>query len=148
MAYIFRHCNTENFLELKTAVKSWSKRTRHRILRHCSKENLSNLKWTVKGSKISNKNKLICNTSAQGKMRHCTNKKADRKTNKTLYLIHCDLSGAIQLTSINESKYPIIFLDNYSRLIVVYFLRNKSQAANATEKVLADMAPYSSVKIF
>ena len=79
-------------------------------------------------------------------MRDYTNKKADRKTNKTLYLIHCDLAGAIQLISINESKYPIIFLDNYSQLIVVYFLKNKSQAANATEKVLADMAPYSLVK--
>ena len=52
------------------------------------------------------------------------NKKANRKTNKTLYLIHSDLAGVIELTSIDESKYPITFVDHYSRLIVVYFLKN------------------------
>ena len=44
--------------------------------------------------------------------------------------------GEIEPTSINESKYPIIFVDHYSGQIVVY----------AIEKVLADMAPYGSVK--
>ena len=49
-----------------------------------------------------------------------TNKKVDRKANKRLDLIHCDLAVPIQPTSINESEYAIIFVDDFSGLIVVY----------------------------
>ena len=75
-----------------------------------------------------------------------TNKKDVRKVNKRLDLILLVLGRPIEPTSINESKYPIIFVDDYSGLIVFYFLKNKSQAADATEKVLADMTPNGLVK--
>ena len=48
-------------------------------------------------------------------------------------LIHCDLAGPIEPISINDSKYAITFVDDYSGLIVVYFLKNKSEAADATD---------------
>ena len=42
----------------------------------------------------------------------------------------------IEPTSINESKYAITYADDYSELIVVYLLKDESQAANVTERFL------------
>ena len=48
--------------------------------------------------------------------------------------------------SIDGHKYTQSFTDDYSGTILVYFLRSKSDAVQATERFLADIAPYGEVK--
>ncbi len=43
-------------------------------------------------------------------------------------------------------RYTIAFTDDYSGVVFVYFLKNKSDTVEATKKFLADSAPYGSVK--
>ena len=43
-------------------------------------------------------------------------------------------------------KYALSFTDDYSSAVFVYFLKNKSDTVQATERFLADTAPYGKVK--
>ena len=53
--------------------------------------------------------------------------KAWRAT-KSLLLVHSDICGPMQTLSLTESKYFLIFVDDFSRLIWVFFLKEKSEA--------------------
>ena len=44
-------------------------------------------------------------------------------------LIHSDVVGPMQTASPKGARYYILFKDDYSRNKVVYFLKNKSEAA-------------------
>ena len=43
-------------------------------------------------------------------------------------------------------KYTISFTDDYSGAVIIYFLKNKSDAARAFEKFIADCTPYGKIK--
>ena len=45
-----------------------------------------------------------------------------------LDLIHADLCGPMSVNSIGGSRYFLLFIDDYSRMSWVYFLKNKSEA--------------------
>lgn len=53
---------------------------------------------------------------------------------KPLRLIHSDRCGPIQTPSLEGNRYFITFLDDYSRMCWVYFLRNKSEAFHVFKK--------------
>lgn len=61
-------------------------------------------------------------------------------------MVHTDLAGPIDPLSKDGHKYALSFIDDYSSAIFIYFLRNKSDTTTATEKFLADIAPYGRVK--
>lgn len=63
-----------------------------------------------------------------------------------LELVHCDLAGPIDPIAREGFRYAIAFVDDYSGIIMIYFLRNKSDTLRATEKSLADSSPYGKVK--
>lgn len=44
-----------------------------------------------------------------------------------LDLIHSDLCGPMENTSIGGAKYFLIFINDISRKVFVYFLRSKSE---------------------
>ncbi|GJX82438.1 retrovirus-related pol polyprotein from transposon TNT 1-94 [Tanacetum coccineum] len=46
-----------------------------------------------------------------------------------LYLLHMDLCGPIRVKSINEKKYILVIIDDYSRFTWVKFLRSKDEAS-------------------
>jgi hypothetical protein len=48
-------------------------------------------------------------------------------TDMPLELLHMDLFGPIAYISINESKYCLVIVDDYSRFTWVFFLQEKSQ---------------------
>lgn len=64
----------------------------------------------------------------------------------TLELVHTDLAGPMRTVSIDGYRYVQSFTDDYSGAILVYFLKSKSDAVQATEKFLADISPYGEVK--
>src|SRR5579871_6871456 len=49
---------------------------------------------------------------------------------KILKLIHTDIYGPMKTTSIGNVKYFMLFIDDYSRMTAVYFLKNQSNALN------------------
>ena len=63
-----------------------------------------------------------------------------------LELVHTDLAGPIGPTSREGFRYAIIFTDDYSGVAFVYFLKAKSDTMEATERFLADSAPFGKVK--
>ncbi|KAF2345406.1 Reverse transcriptase RNA-dependent DNA polymerase [Trinorchestia longiramus] len=70
----------------------------------------------------------------------------DEKSKKPLELVHSDLAGPISPTSFENSMYVMFFVDDFSGLIFVYFLKSKSDSVEAFKKFLADSAPFGSVK--
>ena len=72
----------------------------------------------------------------QGKMSNDRNKTLDCKATKIVALVNNDLANAIQPLPKDGSKYVISFIDYYSGLTMLYFLKHKSDTFLATTKYL------------
>jgi transposase InsO family protein len=57
-------------------------------------------------------------------------------TERPLELLHMDLFGPIAYISIDESKYCLVIVDDYSRFTWVFFLQEKSQTQETLKKLL------------
>lgn len=57
-------------------------------------------------------------------------KVAERKTMRSLELVHTDLCGPMSITTPGGNKYFITMIDDFSHFAVVYLLKTKSEAAN------------------
>ena len=60
--------------------------------------------------------------------------------------MHNDLAGPIQPLGKEGYGYLLNFIDDYSGLMMLYFLKHKSDTLLNTKKYLADIAPYGHVK--
>ena len=49
-------------------------------------------------------------------------------------IVHCDLAGPINPVSIVNSKYVMVFVNDFSNLIWVYFLKSKYDVCAVTER--------------
>lgn len=82
----------------------------------------------------------------QGKFTQTINRTPTDKTKTPLELVNTDLAGPVN----NESNYGFKYLqsvtDVYTGAVFVYVLKAKSDVVQATEKFLADVAPYDNVK--
>ena len=125
---------------------SYSLQEWHQILGHCNVRDIINLEKVVDGMKITNKSKFDCGICIEGKMTQFRNREADMRAKSILDLVHCDLAGPIDPVAKEGFKYVLGFIDDYSGIIMVYFIKQKSDTVKATEKFLADCAPYGSVK--
>ena len=67
------------------------------------------------------------------------NKTLNCKATKILTLVHSDLAGPIQPLAKDGYKYVLNFIDDYSGLIMLYFLKHKSDTLLTTTKYLADI---------
>ena len=119
-------------------LKGW-----HAILVHCNYEDVVKLDEVVDGMKISNSNsRPDCDNCILGKMTQSKNRNPDIRSKAPLELVHTDLhAGPIALMSKEAFRYSIAFIDDYSGVVFVYFLKNKSDTVEATKKFLADSAP-------
>jgi transposase InsO family protein len=57
-------------------------------------------------------------------------------TDRPLELLHMDLFSPIAYISIDGSKYCLVIVDDYSRLIWVFFLQEKSQTQETLKRFL------------
>ena len=125
-------------------IKGW-----HAILGHCNYEDIIKLEGVVDGMKVSGKDSVKsgdCNTCILGKLPDSRNRKPDARAKAPLELVHTDPSGPIEPISRGGFRYSIAFTDDFSGAVAVYLLKNKSDAVRAAEKILADVAPYGTVK--
>ena len=118
----------------------------HQILGHCNVKDVLQLENVVDGMHITDKSSFYCKVCAEGKMTQSRNRHPDKRATSILELVHTDLAGPISPVSNEGSKYCISFVDDYSSLIFVYFLKSKSDVVSATERFLADIAPYGRIK--
>lgn len=70
--------------------------------------------------------KSICKACILGEQHKNTfDKDGAWRARRPLELVHSDLCGSMQRQSLEGSKYFLTFIDDYSRKIWVYFLKNK-----------------------
>jgi hypothetical protein len=75
-------------------------------------------------SKIKN-----CVACAKGKQSHLQFKSKDNGLSKNLLdLIHSDLMGPMETKSIGGARYILSFIDNHSKKVFVYLLKQKTEA--------------------
>ena len=119
----------------------------HKILGHCNMKDVLKLENIVDGMKVTTKpDNFSCEICIEGKMTQYISRNPDRRATQPLEFVHSDLSGPISPVALDGYKYAMCFVDDCSGAIFVYFLKNKSDATQATEKFLADVAPYGDVK--
>nr|GEV07531.1 putative ribonuclease H-like domain-containing protein [Tanacetum cinerariifolium] len=82
-------------------------------------------------------NDHLCSACAMGKSKKKSHKpKFEDSNQEKLYLLHMNLYGPIRVESVNEKKYILVIVDDYSRLTWVKFLRSKDEALDFIIKFL------------
>ena len=125
-------------------IQTW-----HEILGHCNYDDVSRLQDVVEGMQIKGKfykSKLNCEICTQGKFVQSGGREPDARARAALELVHTDLAGPIDPVAKEGFRYTLAFTDDYSGTVSVYFLKAKSDTVKATERYLADVTPYGSVK--
>ena len=122
--------------------------TWHEILGHCNYDDVQRLQSVVEGMKIKGTTNKPphCDVCTQGKFVQTRNRDPDVRATKPLELVHTDLAGPIHPESKEGYKYALSFTDDFSSAVFVYFLKNKSDTVQATERFIADTAPYAKIK--
>ena len=83
---------------------------------------------------------------AMGKLSQHRSREPDERATCPLELVHSDLAGPVDPTAKDGFRYALSFVDYYSGVNMVYFLKLKSDTTVATERFLADTAPYGSIR--
>nr|GEY77774.1 retrovirus-related Pol polyprotein from transposon TNT 1-94 [Tanacetum cinerariifolium] len=105
----------------------WHRRLSHlnfgtinRLARHDLVQDLPKLKF---------KKDHLCSACAMEKSMKKPHKPKSKDTNQEkLYLLHIDLCGPMRVASVNEKKYILVIVDDYSRFTWVKCLRSKDKA--------------------
>nr|GEY94888.1 copia protein [Tanacetum cinerariifolium] len=117
------------FLSKASKNKSW---LMHQRLSHLNFGAINHLArhGLVRGlPKIKFKNDHLCSTCAMGKSKKKAHKPKSKDTNQEkLYLLHMDLCSPIRVASVNEKKYILFIVNDYSRFTWVKCLRSKDEA--------------------
>ena len=124
-----------------TSIVEW-----HRILGHCNFGDVQKLEKVVKGMKIIDYTEIDCEVCTQGKMCQTRNQEPDQRAQAPLNFVHCDLAGPIEPAAKDGFRYALSFVDDYTGINMIYFLKKKSNTLEATEKFSADVVPYGKVK--
>nr|GEU51478.1 retrovirus-related Pol polyprotein from transposon TNT 1-94 [Tanacetum cinerariifolium] len=119
----------------KTKLWLW-----HRHLSHLNFGAINHLArhGLVRGlPKLKFKKDHLCSAYAMGKSKKKPNKPKSEDTNQEKnYLLHMDLCGPMRVAGVNEKKYILVIVDDYSRFTWVKCLRSKDEAANFIIKFL------------
>nr|GFA38168.1 retrovirus-related Pol polyprotein from transposon TNT 1-94 [Tanacetum cinerariifolium] len=71
----------------------------------------------------------LCPSCEQGKSKRASHPpKPVLNSRQRLHLLHMDLCGPMRISSINEKRYVLVIVDDYSRYTWVHFLRSKDEA--------------------
>ena len=115
---------------------------------HCNLSDVKKLEGVAQGMNISDKSDFHCETCILAKQTNIPNPDADIRAIKPFELVHTDLAGPVDPVAKDGFRYAMIFVDDFSGCSYTYFLKNKSDALQATEKFLADTNPFGNVKTF
>jgi transposase InsO family protein len=83
----------------------------------------------------------ICEDCAETKsVRASFPKSTNRTTTRKLELVHSDVWGQIDPTSLGGAKYAVIFVDDYTRIKRLYFMARKSEVPEMFQQYIAEVA--------
>ncbi|KAJ8715602.1 hypothetical protein PYW07_010084 [Mythimna separata] len=99
----------------------------HQRMGHLNFTDLQKITESAKGVELLKKGNQICTTCLEGKMSRQPFKNTGTRASKLLQLIHSDLCGPMETSSIGGARYYVTFIDDYSRKVSVYFMKNKSE---------------------
>ncbi|MCO5579080.1 hypothetical protein L7F22_032932 [Adiantum nelumboides] len=81
----------------------------------------------VKGMTLSLSNIDLCEACIFGKMTCTKFPRSRTKTSKVLELVHSDVFRTLPVPSLTGHKYVVLFLDDYSKYAIIYFMKHKSE---------------------
>ncbi|KAL0440974.1 UNVERIFIED_CONTAM: Retrovirus-related Pol polyprotein from transposon RE1 [Sesamum radiatum] len=90
-----------------------------------------------------NDDRLTTNPSYRGSLRSLSTRKTTQeaipfrnlwRAKAVLELIHTDVCGPMRTPSHEQNRYFILFIDDYSRMTWVYFMREKSEVFKVFKK--------------
>ena len=70
----------------------------------------------------------MCKNCQIGKMGKTSFKSKNYQSEDKLEIVHTDLCGPIRIESYTREKFFILFVDDYSRMMTVMYLKEKSEA--------------------
>lgn len=107
----------------------------HRRLGHLNDNALSKMRnGTVDGIEIQGKidNKFNCITCCEGKQAKQPFNISETRAKSHLDIIHTDIWGKSRENSIGGARYFLSFVDDFSRMVFVYFLKKKARHLNVS----------------
>nr|GFA57881.1 retrovirus-related Pol polyprotein from transposon TNT 1-94 [Tanacetum cinerariifolium] len=120
--------------------KSW---LWHRRLNHLNFGTINDLAWKdlVRGlPRLKFEKDHLCSACQLGKSKKHTHKPKAENTNlKVLNTLHMDLCGPMRVQTINEKKYILVIVDDYSRFTWVKFLRSKDETPEVVIKFITQI---------
>jgi hypothetical protein len=75
-----------------------------------------------------------CEVCAEAKMPKNSFKSSTRRATRILELVHSDISGPVRTPTPEGYRYVINFVYDASRFVVMYLIRNKSEALKKLKK--------------
>ncbi|KAL4271407.1 hypothetical protein GQ457_13G027700 [Hibiscus cannabinus] len=122
----------------------------HRRLGHFNYSSLKYMssKGLVKDMPVVCENTTVCEVCQKGKQTKLSFpvNQAWRASEK-LQLVHTDLCGPMRISSLNGSRYFLIFIDDFSRWCWVFFLKQKSEVFDVFQRFKANYENQSGKKI-
>lgn len=98
----------------------------HLRMSHLNVSDVNKLPNAAEGVTIETKSDNIrCTHCAEGKQTRLPFNKVGSRATQPLELIHSDLCGPMEHLSVSGMKYFITFVDDYTRMFHVYFLKDK-----------------------
>ncbi|GKA82105.1 retrovirus-related pol polyprotein from transposon TNT 1-94 [Tanacetum coccineum] len=117
------------FMARATSTKSW---LWHQSLSHLNFDTINDLTKNdlVTGlPKFKYYKEHLCPSCEQRKSKKASHPpKPVPNSKQMLHLLHMDLCGLMRVKSINEKRYVLVIVDDYSRYTWVHFLRSKDEA--------------------
>lgn len=144
MYYLQTECDVGDVCHVSYDIQTW-----HEVMGHCNYDDILKLQNVTEGMHIKGakrKPDKECVVCIEGKFTQMRNRDPTDKVKTPLELVNTDLAGPVSNPSIDGYKYMQSFTDVYTGTVSTYFLKAKSDTIQATEKYLADVAPYGTVK--
>ena len=123
--------------------------TWHRTLGHMNYDDILRLQSVTDGMIVTQKNRERTGTTCAENKLTKTPKSLDEapsRATKLLQRVHTDICGPVEPSLREGYRYVINFVDEYSSILFVYFLRSEDEVSQALKTFLADVAPYERPK--
>lgn len=126
----------------------------HRRLGHINSSDMSKMKnGAVDGLSFPENfdtSKTKCVTCCEGKQMRLSFPHVGQRSTELLQIIHADICGKMETKSIGGAQYFILFIDDYSRMTFIYFLKYKHEAFNTFKnfKSMVENQQNKKIKVF
>ena len=141
-------CTASSEDEMTATMDLW-----HRRLGHCGAGRLVHAvrKGLIRGVNLPKRGRLhmsFCEGCAQAKQtRKAFKPIGEVRTNDIMELVHSDVCGPMSIASYGGARYFVTFIDDYSRICRVYFMRTKDEVFSKFKEYEAEVANQTDKRI-